>query len=64
MLLLLSGNFFQNQLFKKNLSETLVRVSSSLDPDQGRHSFGPDLDPNCLQRLSADGKSHLMQGNI
>ena len=26
----------------------------SLDPD---HSVGPDLGPNCLQRLSADDKS-------
>ena len=25
-----------------------------LDPDQVRHFVGPDLDPNCLQRLLAD----------
>ena len=30
------------------------KVSSSLDPD---HAVGPDLGPNCLQRLSADGTS-------
>ena len=30
-----------------------MRVSYGLDPDQDRHSVGPDLDPNCLQRLSA-----------
>ena len=29
-----------------------IRVSNSLDPDQYRHSVGPDLGPNCLQRLS------------
>ena len=29
-------------------------MSNSLDPDQARHSVGPDLGPNCLQRLSAD----------
>ena len=28
----------------------------SLDPDQDRHSVGPDLGPNYLQRLSADDK--------
>ena len=28
--------------------------SNSLDPDQARHFVGPDLGPNCLQRLSAD----------
>ena len=34
-----------------------MRVSNSLDPDKDRHSVGPDLGPNCLQRLSADDKS-------
>ena len=33
------------------------RMSNSLDPDQARHLFGSDLDPNCLQRLSADDTS-------
>ena len=31
-----------------------TRVSNSLDPDQARLFVGPDLGPNCLQRLSAD----------
>ena len=30
-----------------------------LDPDQDRHSVGPDLDPDCLQRLSADDELPL-----
>ena len=25
-----------------------------MDLDQGRHFVGPDLGPNCLQRISAD----------
>ena len=29
---------------------------NSLDSDQAQHFFGPDLGPNCLQRLSADDK--------
>ena len=29
-------------------------MSNSLGPDQVRHFVGPDLDPNCLQKLSAD----------
>ena len=29
-------------------------MSNSLDPDQARHFVGPDLGPNCLQKLSAD----------
>ena len=31
-----------------------IQVSNCLDPDQARHFVGPDLGPNCLQRLSAD----------
>ena len=27
-----------------------------MDPDLDRHSVGPDLGPNCLQRLSTEGK--------
>ena len=34
-------------------------MANSLDQDQARHFVGPDLDPNCLQRLSADDKSPL-----
>ena len=30
------------------------KMSYSLDPDQARLFVGPDLGPNCLQRLSAD----------
>ena len=29
-------------------------MSNSFDLDQGRQFVGPDLGPNCLQRLSAD----------
>ena len=29
-----------------------ITVSNSLDSGQDRHSVGPDLHPNCLQRLS------------
>ena len=32
-------------------------ILSSLDPDQDRHSVGPDLGPSFLQRLSAEDKS-------
>ena len=32
-------------------------MSNSLDLDQARHFVGPDLDPNCFQRLSADDTS-------
>ena len=29
-------------------------MSKSLDADQAGHFVGPDLGPNCLQKLSAD----------
>ena len=37
-------------------------ASNGLDPDQDRRFVGPDLGPNCLQRLSADDKSRIYQG--
>ena len=48
--------FFQNQLFGK-IPSGMPSLSNSLDPDQARHIVGPDLGPNCLQRLSADDNS-------
>ena len=39
-------------------------MSSSLDPDQDRHIVGPDLGPNCLQKLSADDKSLLARKEL
>ena len=50
---LLSADFFQNQLFRKILSG-IPSVSNSLDPDQARQFVGPELGPNCLQKLSAE----------
>ena len=35
-------------------------MSNSLDSDQDKHSVCPDLGPNCLQRSSADNKSHAI----
>ena len=37
-----------------NSLDAAFRVSNSLDPDQAQHFVGPDLGPNCLQRLPAD----------
>ena len=47
---MLSAEFFQNQLFRKNLSGTLSE-SNSLDLDQDRHFVDHDLGLNCLQRF-------------
>ena len=65
--------FFQNELFRRllilfkinfsiiSLRNTIIRVSNSLDPDQARHFVGPDLDPNCLQKLSADDSKQIFK---
>ena len=46
-----SAHFFQ---FKKKYFRNSIRVSDGLDPDQDRQNVGPDLGPNCLQRLSSE----------
>ena len=56
MLLLLSVDFFQNLLFQKKSFKKTIQMSDSLDPDQNQHSFGPNLGPKCLHRLSTDAK--------
>ena len=47
---------FKISFFKKIFQEhvTCIRVTNGLNPDQDRPSVGPDLGPNCLQRLSAE----------
>ena len=53
--LLSSKSFFFENFFQEHYLS--FRVSKSLDSDQDRRSVGPDLDPNYLQRLSADDTS-------
>ena len=48
-----SADFFAKSTFLKNSFRNTIRVSNSSNPDQ----VGPDLGPNCLQRLSADDTS-------
>ena len=36
-------------------------MSNSLDLDKALNSDSPDLGPNCLQRLSVDGKNFPQQ---
>ena len=56
MLLWSSADFFQKLTFSKNAFRNTISVSNALDLNQGLSSVGPDLGPNCLQRLSADNK--------
>ena len=46
--------FFFKFNFSKSSLQNTIRVSNTLDPVQARQNVGPELDPNCLQRLSAD----------
>ena len=55
-MVLLSSADFSKLTFQKILSGTMS-VSNVLDPDQDRHFVGPDLGPNCFQRLSAEDKN-------
>ena len=47
--------FFKINFFLKNSFRNTIKVSNSMDLDQARHFVGPDLYPNCLQRLSDGG---------
>ena len=51
--------FFSKLTSSKNCFRNIIGVSNSLDPDQAQHFVGPDLGPNCLQKLSADDTSKL-----
>ena len=53
-----SADIFQNLLFEKFFQGyCTIRVSNSLESDQARLYVGPDLGPNCLQKLSVDDTS-------
>ena len=58
--------FFSKLMFSKTKQKSFrntIRVLKSWDPDQARRSVGPDLVPNCLQRLSADD-TKLVQSSV
>ena len=44
---------FWKLFFSKNSFRNTIRVSNGLDSEQDRH-VGPNLSPNCLQRISAE----------
>ena len=49
---------FLNKLFRKIISGTLSECQMVWIQIRTGRSVGPDLGPNCLQRLSAEDKSH------
>ena len=44
-------------MFSLNYFRYSIRVSNSLDPVSPDNFVGPDLGPNCLQRLSTEDRS-------
>ena len=56
----LSALFSFKLIFSKISFRNIIVVSNSLDSEKDGHSVGPDLGPNCMQRLSADDKSHSL----
>ena len=56
-MLFLSSVDILDTLFKKKSFRNTIGVSNGLDPDEARRFVGPELGPNCLQRLSAGDKS-------
>ena len=61
LVLIMSSADFPKLTFSKNSFRNTIRMSNCLDADQAQHSVGPDLDPNCLQRLSADDTCHSLR---
>ena len=43
---------FSKLTFSTKSFRNIIRVPNCLHPYQDQHSVGPDLGPNCLQRLS------------
>ena len=56
MHLLSSADFLSKMIYSKKKFRNTIR-ENSLDPGWDRHCVGPDLGPNCFQRLLADDKS-------
>ena len=49
--------FFKINLQKIQEYHQSIKQFGSMNPDHARYYVGPGLDPNCLQRLSADDTS-------
>ena len=63
LMLLVSADFFKINS-KKNYFRITIRVSNGFDPDQDGYYVGPDLGPNCLQRLSADDMPRVLTHSL
>ena len=57
-MLFVVADFVKINFLREKIRNT-IKVSNSMDPDQARRFVGPDLGPNCLQRLSVDDTRSL-----
>ena len=55
---------FSKSTFSINSFRNTIRLSNSFDPDQAQLSVGPDLVPDCLQKLSVDDTRRYGEGNF
>ena len=46
--------FFAELFLQSTFSKISFRMLNRLDPDQAKHFVGPNLNPNYLQRLTAE----------
>ena len=53
-------NSFSKSTFSKNSFRNTIRMSNGLDPDQDRHSVGPDLGPNCFANVVSRRQKSLL----
>ena len=53
---------FSKLSFSNNFFRNTIRASNDLDPDQDRHLVGPDLGPNCLQKVISRQQKLLLAG--
>ena len=56
--------FFSKLMLSKKYFRNTIRVSNCLDPDLAHHFVGPDLDPNCLQRLADDTSRQIVNNYV
>ena len=59
-----SAEFYSKLTLSKISFRNTSRLLNCFDPDQDRHSVGPVLSPNCLQRLSADKKVSVSKKRV
>ena len=61
MIFLSSADNFQHNFFQNIFSGNNLRESNRLDSDQAQHFVRPNVDPNYLQRSSAEASKERVK---